>query len=427
MYKVITSTLLLLAVSIFLAKSMLVRPEDELIMKDALYGLITTARDSNGQRFLVPAIIRLCFHDCVVQCDGCIDSRRRVQGGNNGLELTWRMLRTMHQRQFSHICSRADFFALACVVTADFAGERGEQEGLCMNPTDGIGNPILPNRCRPNMQVLWGRRTCEVAQLVEPLRNIPDANQDPYEWFQENMQMTPRETVCIMGSHALGKLRANETGFEGDYTTRFDVLSNEYYQTMVDGRTVWEQEKSFLVVDDVPETRHQWNEFVTNTSRVNSDMFLTHNLGDLNRVGRSTCVIPPRRTNQFNKHCPRQPYYHIVEEMARDNLVFIDCFGRAMDKMIHTGYQVGELVPTGVEIPPPPRSSAAPPATAAPAPRLVPAGRRLAGRRNRGRDRRRRRQRGGRRRGRTQETQGQVQGQSQNRRQGVAGLLSLVT
>ena len=51
------------------------------------------------------------------------------------------------------------------------------------------------------MKVLWGRQTCDVPQLVKPVRNIPDGNADPYEWFALNMKMTPRESVCIMGRY----------------------------------------------------------------------------------------------------------------------------------------------------------------------------------------------------------------------------------
>jgi len=52
------------------------------------------------------------------------------------------------------------------------------------------------------MEILWGRRTCAVPQLVTPVRNIPNANEDPYKWFGENMDMTPREAVCLMGKYS---------------------------------------------------------------------------------------------------------------------------------------------------------------------------------------------------------------------------------
>ena len=46
-----------------------------------------------------------------------------------GLEETWRLLRELYNRNFDHICSRADFFALACTVTSDYAAELGELAG----------------------------------------------------------------------------------------------------------------------------------------------------------------------------------------------------------------------------------------------------------------------------------------------------------
>lgn len=61
-----------------------------------------------------------------------------------------------------------------------------------------------PNDCRPPMKMLWGRRTCDHAQMVPP-RNIPDADTDPYTWFKINMDFTPRETVCSMGKWLSGR------------------------------------------------------------------------------------------------------------------------------------------------------------------------------------------------------------------------------
>lgn len=57
-----------------------------------------------------------------------------------------------------------------------------------------------PNDCRPNMNMLWGRRTCEHAQRTET-RNIPNADENPYKWFAINMGFTPRESVCVMGTN----------------------------------------------------------------------------------------------------------------------------------------------------------------------------------------------------------------------------------
>lgn len=58
--------------------------EQEIQMSMDIRNLVANSFDEDGLRFLVPGIIRLCFHDCVIICDGCIDTRRKVQGGNNG-------------------------------------------------------------------------------------------------------------------------------------------------------------------------------------------------------------------------------------------------------------------------------------------------------------------------------------------------------
>lgn len=56
------------------------------------------------------------------------------------------------------------------------------------------------------------------------------------------------------GSHTLGKLRSNETGFSGDYTSQMDVLSNEFFTMMASG-TSWKQHKKNVVIDEFPQTR----------------------------------------------------------------------------------------------------------------------------------------------------------------------------
>lgn len=56
----------------------------EVQMTEALTKMMDNMTNSDGMRFMVPGIIRLCFHDCVIKCDGCIDMRRKFQPGNNG-------------------------------------------------------------------------------------------------------------------------------------------------------------------------------------------------------------------------------------------------------------------------------------------------------------------------------------------------------
>lgn len=70
--------------SVQVVESKVVTAKMEKDMREALRDMINTMEDSEGMKFLVPGIIRLCFHDCIKICDGCIDTRRIVQGGNNG-------------------------------------------------------------------------------------------------------------------------------------------------------------------------------------------------------------------------------------------------------------------------------------------------------------------------------------------------------
>lgn len=36
-------------------------------------------------------------------------------------------------------------------------------------------------------------------------------------------------------------MHRNESGFEGDYTTKTDVLDNEYYQMILEAGRIWKQ------------------------------------------------------------------------------------------------------------------------------------------------------------------------------------------
>lgn len=48
----------------------------------------------------------------------------------------------------------------------------------------------------------------------------------------------------------MGKLRRNETGFDGSYTTRDDVLDNEFFTMMVQPENHWVQRRRVMVIDN---------------------------------------------------------------------------------------------------------------------------------------------------------------------------------
>jgi len=47
----------------------------------------------------------------------------------SGLAATWMPMRALWKKDFQHICSLADFYALACAETTDYASEKGENLG----------------------------------------------------------------------------------------------------------------------------------------------------------------------------------------------------------------------------------------------------------------------------------------------------------
>lgn len=78
------------------------------------------------------------------------------------------------------------------------------------------------NDCWPNMLTVYGRQTCEIPQAVRPIRNIPDADQDPYVWFEKNMKFTPREAACLMGNYRLERFAI---GRHSNYMSRKQLIS----------------------------------------------------------------------------------------------------------------------------------------------------------------------------------------------------------
>lgn len=84
-FQTVMGVLLLAASSIVIvtqAKVVTQRMEDE--MRADLRERMHTDKDENGFRWQTAAWIRACFHDCVMGCDGCIDTRRIFQSSNNG-------------------------------------------------------------------------------------------------------------------------------------------------------------------------------------------------------------------------------------------------------------------------------------------------------------------------------------------------------
>ena len=73
-----------LTVSVTISTSKRVTSAQEAEMRKELRNRIHTMKDASGFRFLTAGLIRAGFHDCVMGCDGCIDTRRVFASSNNG-------------------------------------------------------------------------------------------------------------------------------------------------------------------------------------------------------------------------------------------------------------------------------------------------------------------------------------------------------
>lgn len=60
----------------------------------------------------------------------------------------------------------------------------------------------------------------------------------------------------IVGSHSLGMLRGNETGFNGSYSMKPETLSNNYYKEMLNSLNTWKQVRLQSEIDNQTKTRY---------------------------------------------------------------------------------------------------------------------------------------------------------------------------
>ncbi|XP_013412191.1 putative ascorbate peroxidase [Lingula anatina] len=286
-------------------------------LKDLLTILVNT-QDSDGERPLVAANVRLAFHDCVGGCDGCVDFSN---ADNAGLQTVVGLLDALYgdtSNGISALISRADFYALAGIVGVEVGASLQRRCGRnCVNPT-------------PSVTFRYGRTDCDPATVAT--RSFPSGIANltkTLQFFANEFSFTSRETVALLGAHTLGEAHRENSGFRGRWVPRKDSFDNDYFVKLADGGGVsWSQtslQRGTLFQwdgDDASGRGHMM---------LNSDMVLYRDISPNATTGQ-TLTCP---TNAAL--CPYAATKDIVEEFAADNAGWMAEFSVVFEKMIEHG------------------------------------------------------------------------------------------
>lgn len=205
--------------------------EDEDLLKELTAEIDATI---NSESTLAANYVRLGFHDCVGGCDGCIDMKN---ADNKGLEKSLDALEPICGKYKGTKITMADCIALAALRGAYLAQpDNSEKREFVM---EWIGRPT----CEDMNEVCKDENGNEVTCTTRrgPHREMPSSNlttHDLLAWFKEHFDFGKKETVAIMGAHAIGTLSPSNSGFHGPLGWTFsNVLDSGFYRSLLTGLT----------------------------------------------------------------------------------------------------------------------------------------------------------------------------------------------
>jgi catalase (peroxidase I) len=269
--------------------------------------------------------VRLSFHDCISGCNGCINSKNPDNGGLKDIVI---LLTQMHfnfkdQKYYGISISRADFWVLVAYRAIYISSN-------------------YPNLNQPILNFKFGRKDCTSGALLDELEILPGANTgwDKVKSTFTKFNLTNREIVAIMGTHALGGAKYSFSGYEGWFNIPWVIFDNSYYKNLMN--------KTIDYVSTPIGEKYQWNSafdkcnstYVTSpkclpklTPRflLNSDMCLYKNF-IVDDKGKPSCTYATCGVNQETSS--------YVEEFANSELVFKRAFGPVYDKITEHGYPI---------------------------------------------------------------------------------------
>jgi Peroxidase len=137
--------------------------------------------------------VRLVFHDCVGDCDGCVDLTDK---NNNGLDIPINAL-VPTVAKYKKFLTRGDVWMLAGLVAAEVS-----QQGTTVSfDMEFVGRP----NCAAN------------EPNGGPVRALPSAQFNTaqvLDYFKTNFGFSNRETVAILGAHTLYVWISQQVRFE---------------------------------------------------------------------------------------------------------------------------------------------------------------------------------------------------------------------
>lgn len=147
--------------------------------------------DASAQgRPLLATLVRLAFHDCAGGrgCDGCVNL---ALAANRGLQNVVTLLNALHQNQtlgLSGKISKADLFALAGTVAANY--------GASLVPPPPRGQPpiAIPSQLLP-LSFQWGRTDTVDCSSSEVEADFPGASPVRFPRLLACAE-TPGEPIC---------------------------------------------------------------------------------------------------------------------------------------------------------------------------------------------------------------------------------------
>lgn len=226
---------------------------------------------------LAPKFVRLGFHDCVGGCDGCVDLS---EGDNGGLDVPMDALRPVVEEWAyspnAPALSRADIWALAALTAAEVTqpgfGRSSGPEVLF--PMDWIGRVD----CDRDPSAACPDDPSSCSETAGPKRSLPSAvnitTHTLLNFFRDEFDFSPRDTVAIMGSHTIGTAKRTNSGFDGPHGWEFSndkFAGSGYYDKIVGGNGFDSLED--LTEDDLFFTTKWEQEFIDNRNKGTHDVY----------------------------------------------------------------------------------------------------------------------------------------------------------
>ena len=216
---------------------------------------------------VIGGLVRLSFHDAGTWSqselnggpDGCI---LLTEPDNGGIAEIIAGIEDLYI-EWSDRISRADFWALAANAAIIEA-----------TPAGAIAD--VPFR--------WGRvdaASCEFDQ-----GRLPDSEQGynhVMDWAVDQLGLTMRDVVALMGAHTLGRTDPANSGYDGPWVNDEAVFDNRYYDDMINDP--WDQEQNDFRNLGIGRVTHQWNR--GGRMMLNTDMALGFDIGADDPNGRN--------------------------------------------------------------------------------------------------------------------------------------------